>query len=236
MHYSSSTPPSPQLALEGSHVPPVFGDNPHARLEADLDSLVVKIGQSVEPSARLYFSGLGMDFDEFALPLLIPYENKLAGVACLWTRPARHGLACGLRLIDLTWQYVEESTAKGPVLVLCHSIIADEMEIVTAISLLHQQIAPSKILIVSRAANSRVVRHLKMLGKQFRTEIDVTPLVGDILRKDLRPIRDAWAERFDVRADKSAPRLSKWLANRAFGPEPEPENKIVADGTRKPGG
>lgn len=74
-----------------------------------------------------------------------------------------------------------------------------------------------------------------MLAKQFRTEIEVTPLVGHIFRSDLRPIRDAWAERFDARADRSAPRLSKWLANRAFGPEPEPENKIVADRTRKPG-
>lgn len=211
--------------------------DPHLFLESSVERLVYRIAKTIKPGDQLYFAGLGMDFDEFALPMLIQFSHSLLGVACVWTKPAKYGLSDRMRLFDTAWSYVESPAVIKPdlemsvsqqkpikVLVLCQSVIADEMETITALSLLLEKVVPDKILIASAAANRKVVRNLRMLGKQYFMAMEVLPVFDRLSAIDLTSVRDGLADRLDLRANKAAPRLSRWLAGRAFGPEPEPDN------------
>jgi hypothetical protein len=197
--------------------------NPASYLSEQAFARLKAIIECTNPDEALYFIGSGQDFDQMALPVILEFEHRLSGVSCVWTKVARHGTPSGMRLFDLRWSYVEPPVTDAPVAVLCQTILADEMEAVVAAATIWDRVKPSKILVLTEFANRAVIRNLGIMARA--NSIELVALASRVVDISLRNVRSDIEAALDTRDVKSAPLLSRWLATRAIGPDPRPQNR-----------
>ncbi|MBB3458691.1 hypothetical protein FHT86_007017 [Rhizobium sp. BK313] len=171
----------------------------------------------------LYLAGNGGDFREYTAALAKELDGYLSGVACLWTHrmayPGQDGPA-----FSIPGEMIEVAVIEKPVLVICQSVMANPQEIIAMTERILFAIAPSSLVYPTCVYSSAVASEVRRTfgNVQFDgIEVDMS------LAERQVEIFNA----LDDRPLKVTPIMSRWLANRFFGPGPKPKLRMSCNPT-----
>lgn len=192
----------------------------------------IDVANALEDARAAYVVGSGLDFTEYGSEFAKSLAAKLSGVACIWQRPSpvlfplrrdndqQTDQTPQFRSFNIQQEYIEPADRRCSVIVYCQSIVADEMDALTLILRVRQEIKAKRVLVASVIMSSSVVEFLDRTLPTY----GLSPhfVVRNIVDADLRHVRDNALEALDDRELKIVPLMSEWLMERMFGPRPEP--------------